>query len=392
MVWGKELYFDGTKVRASAAIDGMKPRWFWQAKQHLSELFTEERPQSHADPVEPATAQPTPKTLLQFPTILATQSTDSAVRPEPTAVCDSPSNPLWLIEKYDGTRLNDQRTATYDRVTDQKVSPTDPDAAPMSHSNSAKAKLGYHTHYVVDGGKSRIILAALVTPASVMDNTPMIDLERWARFHWRLRPTIAVADSKYGTVSNIVGLERDGMKAFVPTSDFSQRTGMYPPECFQYDAVRNIYTCPQGKELTLHSRRQREQQLVFRMDASICNQCPVKAECTDSESGRHIFRSFFQAYLNRAKAYQATEAYQKALRKRMVWMEPLFGEAKQWHQMTRFRLRGLHKVNVEGLLVATGQNLKRLLKHIKPGKPSTPAAGVLLPFPAILFLFSSAYA
>ena len=25
--------------------------------------------------------------------------------------------------------------------------------------------LGYHTHYVVDGGKSRIILAALVTPS-----------------------------------------------------------------------------------------------------------------------------------------------------------------------------------------------------------------------------------
>src|SRR5215471_9254823 len=26
--------------------------------------------------------------------------------------------------------------------------------------------LGYHTHYVVDGGKSRIILAALVTPTA----------------------------------------------------------------------------------------------------------------------------------------------------------------------------------------------------------------------------------
>src|SRR5215472_1762653 len=33
--------------------------------------------------------------------------------------------------------------------------------------------LGYHTHYVVDGGKSRIILAALVTPSEVMENQPM---------------------------------------------------------------------------------------------------------------------------------------------------------------------------------------------------------------------------
>ncbi len=44
-----------------------------------------------------------------------------------------------------------------------------------------------------------------------------------------------------------------------------------------------------------------------------------------------------------------------------VWIEPLFGEAKQWHGMRQFRLRGLMKVNMEGLLIAAGQNLKRLL-------------------------------
>jgi hypothetical protein len=38
--------------------------------------------------------------------------------------------------------------------------------------------LGYHTHYVVDGGKRRIILAVLVVPGEVMDNQPMLDLHR----------------------------------------------------------------------------------------------------------------------------------------------------------------------------------------------------------------------
>ena len=32
--------------------------------------------------------------------------------------------------------------------------------------------LGDHDHYVVDGGKARVILAALVTPADVMENVP----------------------------------------------------------------------------------------------------------------------------------------------------------------------------------------------------------------------------
>lgn len=201
LVWGKELYFDGSKMRANAAIDGLKPRWYWQAKQHLQELFTPEQPAPESRPSETAAAQP--ELIATRTRLLASADAPGAeavAQTEPMAVSESPANPLWLIEKYNGTRLNDQRTATYERVTDQKVSPTDPDASPMSNANCAKAKLGYHTHYVVDGGKARIILAALVTPASVMDNTPMLDLERWTRFRWHLKPAIAVGDSKYGTV------------------------------------------------------------------------------------------------------------------------------------------------------------------------------------------------
>lgn len=39
LVWGKELFFDGTKVRANADIDSLTPRFYQQAKQHLAELF-----------------------------------------------------------------------------------------------------------------------------------------------------------------------------------------------------------------------------------------------------------------------------------------------------------------------------------------------------------------
>jgi hypothetical protein len=61
------------------------------------------------------------------------------------------------------------------------------------------------------------------------------------------------------------------------------------------------------------------------------------------------------------RAYHETEDYKRAMRKRKVWIEPLFGEAKQWHGVRQFRLRGLAKVNMEGLFIAAGQNLKRLL-------------------------------
>jgi transposase len=39
LVWGQELYFDGTKVRANADVEGMVPRFYYEAKQHLKDLF-----------------------------------------------------------------------------------------------------------------------------------------------------------------------------------------------------------------------------------------------------------------------------------------------------------------------------------------------------------------
>jgi hypothetical protein len=52
-----------------------------------------------------------------------------------------------------------------------------------------------------------------------------------------------------------------------------------------------------------------------------------------------------------------------AMRKRGYGVKPLFGEAKDFHRLRRFRLRGLLKINIEGVMVAAGQNLKRLIKH-----------------------------
>ena len=78
------------------------------------------------------------------------------------------------------------------------------------------------------------------------------------------------------------------------------------------------------------------------------------------------------------RAYHATESYKKAMRKRAVWIEPRFGEAKQWHGLRQFRLRGLRKVNTEGLLTAAGQNLKRWLVATGWGRRHAPG-GALTP-------------
>lgn len=233
----------------------------------------------------------------------------------------------------------------------------------MRAQGGGSAVLGYRDHYIVDGGKSRIILSAMVAPASIMDNTPLLDMLDWTCSRWELKPKIAVGDAKYGTEPNIVGLENRGIKAYLPIPDLTQRNDYYSPELFQYDAENDQYICPQKQILPLWSRRKSEEKFVYRADAKICDACPVKDQCTGSKSGRHIFRSFHQDFIEKVKAYHQTDAYKKASRKRSVWVEPLFGEAKDFHRLRRFRLRGLQKVNIEGMIIAAGQNLKRLIKH-----------------------------
>jgi hypothetical protein len=90
-----------------------------------------------------------------------------------------------------------------------------------------------------------------------------------------------------------------------------------------------------------------------------------------------VHRSFDEAYLDTVRDYHTTLDYQKARRKRQVWVEPLFAEAKVWHGLRRFRLRGLANVNIEGLLVAAGQNLKRFLAATSWGQRNAPCGSLV---------------
>ena len=69
----------------------------------------------------------------------------------------------------------------YRRTADFRVSTTDSDATPTP-LGEGRTHLGYQDHYVVDGGRARIILTALVAPAEVQENQPALDLLWRARF------------------------------------------------------------------------------------------------------------------------------------------------------------------------------------------------------------------
>jgi len=99
------------------------------------------------------------------------------------------------VGQQDRTPPEDRR---YPRSSDFIVSTTDPDATHLQQRDGVR--LGYQDHYVVDGGKARIILSALVASAEVAEDRPALDLLWHARFRWGLWPRQATGDKAYGTV------------------------------------------------------------------------------------------------------------------------------------------------------------------------------------------------
>jgi hypothetical protein len=164
---GKELYFDGTKVATNASSDSLTPRFALEA--HLANLFEQE-----AEELAQQTEQPSSQEA-------AAPESGSPEEPHlPTAlpVALSPEEREDLsqrnAERHDWIEevgAQDRRVSSrgYHRLADLRVSTTDPDATLMPTKDGAD--MGYHTHYVVDGGKARIILQVLVTP-SARDGQP----------------------------------------------------------------------------------------------------------------------------------------------------------------------------------------------------------------------------
>lgn len=323
LIWGREILVDATKVPGNADLDSLVPRRKDVVDDHLVELFG-----SHAE-------SPTSK------------------RWDVLETCQLPSNrPL---------------SPSDERVSHRMVSRTDPDATPMKLS-TGQTVLSYQDHSLVDGGRARIILRCLVMPGDVMENQPFLDQFRRTLFRRKLRPRRVIGDTAYGTVENLQAMDQAGIQLMTPLPNWEKSSSSFKTAAFTYDTEQDVYHCPNGATLTLRNVDTANERKQYRAPIANCRACPLRERCTSNRRGRVISRSFHADLLERVLAYEATPAFEKAMRKRRVWLEPLFAEAKQWHGRSRFRLRGVHKMNIAGVLIAAGQNLKRYLAQHGWGK------------------------
>jgi hypothetical protein len=68
------------------------------------------------------------------------------------------------------------------------------------------------------------------------------------------------------------------------------RSQRYRTAGFRFHPHLDAWECPEGQHLWLHEHDQESRLLRYRGKPEVCNACPRKRECTDSDEGREIVR------------------------------------------------------------------------------------------------------
>ena len=84
---------------------------------------------------------------------------------------------------------------------------------------------------------------------------------------------------------------------------------------------------------------------------------------------KSIAVNVFEEVQRKTREKESTEAFKDALRERQTKVEGVFAEAKTFHGLSRARYRGRAKMQIQAYMVATVQNLKRLISFIPDMRP-----------------------
>ena len=70
-----------------------------------------------------------------------------------------------------------------------------------------------------------------------------------------------------------------------------RRSELYRTAGFTYDEHLDAWECPEGERLHRIETDVQRRLVRYRARAHVCNSCPRKADCTDSETGRELTRA-----------------------------------------------------------------------------------------------------
>jgi hypothetical protein len=193
------------------------------------------------------------------------------------------------------------------------------------------------------------------------------------------------ADSSYHSFHSLAACREEQIDACIPDLQFRKRDPRFAKQerfqarphakpdpftlaDFSFDPDKQVYRCPQGKELTCHARNQVNRYRtydIYHARKEDCAACPLRARCLSktTASRRYLSVPVDTQQLNlidEMKARIDTEQGKQIYARRLGIVEPVFANICVHKRMHRFTLRTKLKVAVQWRLFAIVHNIGKI--------------------------------
>jgi len=243
-----------------------------------------------------------------------------------------------------------------------QISTSDPDSRQMIIRNNI-TEVAYNVQSTVDA-KYNLPIDYKVTNSN--DSKAMGMMLRRAKTILRSNDFTALYDKGYHTGSEFKKaqeLEIDVMVA-IPTVAANAPNPQYNVENFDFDKIKDCYTCPQSEIMTSNGRWHQAKTYRFkRYTTKACKTCPAKQECSKAICGKAIQRSEFQQYIdNNKKRIKQNQDY---YRKRQAIVEHPYGTIKrQWGFSYIMTKKEIKRASADVGLIMIAYNLRRIINIV----------------------------
>jgi transposase len=249
------------------------------------------------------------------------------------------------------------------------LQPKDEDARVMKCRS--RKKFAYNAQAVVDEQSKLIVAADVVSDES--DNYQLVPMIEQVEENLDEVAEQTVGDGGYVAITQLAKAEEKQFSVLLnlPESVQGSEGQPYHASRFVYDAEKDQCICPRGEILRFDSIKARDKAEPYNVRVYRCasyESCPVRWQCSSSQTGRTVQIHPNHDVLVRQRDKVKDEAMRAMLKKRGSTVEPVFGWVKEGMGFRRWTLRGLDNVKTQWLLLCTAMNFIRLHKHWAEGK------------------------
>jgi transposase len=277
-------------------------------------------------------------------------------------------------KEYRLKKLSEARE-TLQRGKLRRVNITDPESRLMQDSRKA-IQPSYNGQIAVDE-KEQVIVAADIT----QETTDHHELRRMVEVVEQSLSTLpqeASADAGYSSYENLEYTQQKGLDAYIPDDFFvslekkNQSEKRYHKCNFRYDETRDVYICPESRNLRRYQELKRQDKppfVIYRGES--CKECAAKKECTKGPAQR-ITRDGRESLVEAMREKLRSEEGKEIYKKRLYTVEPVLGNMKWNRRRIMMSLRGLVKVRGEFSLMCLVHNVKKVVKEVLAGAVNLP--------------------